>query len=64
MIRALAGERGVLSAWLGGGGLSYMLGVVFYRWHSLPFQHAVWHLFVLGGSLCHFFCMLFYVLPV
>ena len=50
-------------AWLGGGGLSYMLGIVFYRWHSLPFQHAVWHLFVLGGSICHFFCMLFYVLP-
>ncbi len=50
-------------AWLAIGGACYMVGVLFYRWHRLRFHHAVWHLFVLGGSLCHFLCMLWYVLP-
>jgi len=40
------------------GGVVYSLGVVFYRWRSLPFSHAVWHLFVLGGSVLHFFSVL------
>lgn len=35
------------------GGLAYTLGVVFFAWHRLPFNHAIWHLFVLGGSVCH-----------
>ena len=46
---------------LGLGGLCYTLGVVFYRWHSLRFHHAVWHVFVLAGSLLHVFSVLFYV---
>jgi len=46
------------------GGLTYTLGVVFYAWKKLPFNHAIWHLFVLGGSACHFFAVLFYVLPM
>jgi len=50
-------------AWLVAGGLFYTLGVVFYIWKKLPFNHAIWHLFVMGGSLCHFFAILFYVLP-
>ena len=50
--------------WLGIGGVTYTLGVVFYAWESMPFNHAIWHLFVLGGSVCHFFCVLFYVLPM
>ncbi len=50
--------------WLSAGGLSYTGGVVFYAWKSLPFGHAVWHLFVLGGSICHFFAILFHVLPM
>jgi len=50
-------------AWLVAGGLFYTLGVVFYVWKRLPFNHAIWHLFVLGGSVCHFFAILFYVLP-
>jgi hemolysin III len=50
--------------WLGIGGLIYTFGVVFYAWESIPFNHAIWHLFVLGGSVCHFFCILFYVLPM
>ncbi|MCL6458343.1 MAG: hemolysin III family protein [Gorillibacterium sp.] len=45
------------------GGLSYTVGTVFYMWRSFPFHHAVWHLFVLGGSVTHFFCIL-YALPL
>ncbi len=37
------------------GGLVYTLGVIFYAWEKLPYNHAIWHLFVLGGSICHFF---------
>lgn len=40
------------------GGLAYSLGVVFYRWRSLPFSHAIWHVFVLGGTVLHFFSVL------
>ncbi len=50
-------------AWLVAGGMFYTLGVVFYVWKKLPFNHAIWHLFVLGGSVCHFFAILYYVLP-
>ena len=50
-------------AWLVAGGLLYTGGVIFYVWKKLPFHHAIWHLFVLGGSVCHFFAVLFYVLP-
>lgn len=45
------------------GGLAYSVGVIFYIWRKLPYHHAVWHLFVLAGSLCHFFAVLFYVIP-
>ncbi len=41
-------------AWLIAGGLSYTLGTVFYMSKRIPFAHAIWHLFVLGGSVCHF----------
>ena len=50
--------------WLLAGGLSYTFGVIFFLWEKLPYSHAIWHLFVLGGSICHFFAMLFYVLPM
>lgn len=50
--------------WLVAGGLAYTLGVIFYVWKKLPFHHAIWHLFVLAGSICHFFAVLFYVLPL
>lgn len=43
------------------GGLAYSLGVIFYKWKKLPFNHAIWHLFVLAGSILHFFAILFYV---
>ena len=49
--------------WLALGGLLYTGGVVFYVWERIRFSHAVWHLFVLGGSLAHFFAVLWYALP-
>ena len=49
---------------IGIGGLFYTLGAVFYLWDRLPFNHAVWHVFVLGGSAAHFFAVLYWVVPV
>ncbi len=45
------------------GGLAYTGGVAFYGWRRLRYHHAVWHMFVLVGSLFHFFAVLFYVIP-
>jgi len=45
------------------GGVSYTAGVAFYLWRRLPYHHAVWHLFVLFGSVFHFFAVLLYALP-
>ena len=46
-----------------GGGVSYTLGVAFYVWRGLRYHHAIWHLFVLGGSVLQYLAVLFYVLP-
>ncbi|MGC4017287.1 MAG: hemolysin III family protein [Luteolibacter sp.] len=40
-------------AWLVAGGLCYTLGTIFFAWRRLPYNHAIWHLFVLAGSACH-----------
>lgn len=40
------------------GGMSYTIGVVFYAWRNLPYGHGIWHLFVLGGSIMHFFAVI------
>ncbi len=48
--------------WLLAGGLAYTGGVVFYLRKSLPFNHAIWHLFVFAGSLCHYAAIFFYML--
>lgn len=48
--------------WLGAGGLSYTLGAVIYSIKNIPFNHAIFHLFVLGGSFCHFISVYYYVL--
>jgi hemolysin III len=40
--------------WLIGGGLFYTVGAVLYQFKKIPYMHAIWHLFVLGGSICHF----------
>jgi hemolysin III len=45
------------------GGLAYTGGVIFYAWKKLPYNHAIWHLFVLGGSICHYFAILYYLVP-
>lgn len=49
-------------AWLVAGGLSYTFGVVFFMWEKLPYNHSIWHLFVLGGSTCHVMAIALYVL--
>lgn len=46
------------------GGLAYTSGVVFYLWKSLRYNHAIWHGFVLLGSILHFFAVFFYVTPL
>ena len=43
------------------GGLFFSFGVIFYKWKSLPFNHAIWHLFVLAGTIFQFFAILFFV---
>lgn len=45
------------------GGLTYTVGVIFYAWHKLPYNHAVWHGFVLGGSTLHFASVIVFVIP-
>lgn len=50
-------------ALMAAGGLLYTGGVAFYLWDRLPYNHAIWHCFVLGGSLLHFFAVLFFVAP-
>ena len=45
------------------GGLCYSLGVIFYVWKRMAYHHAVWHLFVMAGSVLHFFSVFFYVVP-
>ncbi|MGE7781664.1 PAQR family membrane homeostasis protein TrhA [Peribacillus sp. NPDC097264] len=46
------------------GGLLYTFGAIFYVWRGFPFHHAVWHLFVLAGSVAHFFVVLLYIIPL
>lgn len=45
------------------GGLAYTTGVVFYLWRSLPFNHAIWHIFVFAGAVCHFLAVALYAVP-
>ena len=46
--------------WIIIGGAIYSIGVIFYKWKNLPFNHTIWHIFVLGGSISHFIAM-FYI---
>ncbi len=50
--------------WLAAGGLLYTAGVLFYAVERIPFNHAIWHLFVLAGSTCHYLAVMFYVSPL
>ncbi|RDW21349.1 hemolysin D [Oceanobacillus arenosus] len=45
------------------GGLLYTVGAIFYVWRGFRYHHLVWHLFVLIGTICHYFCVLLYLLP-
>ncbi len=49
--------------WLVAGGMSFSIGAIFYKWKSLPYTHAIFHIFVLGGSISHFIAVYVYVLP-
>lgn len=49
-------------AWLLAGGIAYTVGTVFYMSRRLPYAHAIWHAFVLAGSVCHFAAVLIQVL--
>jgi len=49
--------------WLGAGGVAYTLGIIFFALDRLRYFHALWHLFVLAGSIAHYFGILFYVIP-
>lgn len=48
-------------ALLAAGGVIYSLGVIFYVWERIPFNHAIWHGFVLGGTVCHFLAIYLFV---
>ena len=48
--------------WLFAGGLLYSIGVGFFAARGLRFAHAIWHLFVIAGSACHYFAVLFYII--
>lgn len=50
--------------WLAAGGLCYSIGVIFYLLKKLPFTHAIWHVFVVAGGICHFFSVWWHVLPM
>lgn len=49
--------------WLAAGGIAYTAGAVLYGFKSVKYSHAIFHLFVLLGSICHFVCIYLYVLP-
>ncbi len=49
--------------WLLAGGVSYTGGTLFYLQHRIPYNHAIWHVFVLTGSLCHFLSVMLFVIP-
>jgi len=55
------GWRAVM--WLGAGGLAYTFGILFFAFDRLRYFHATWHVFVLAGSIAHYFAILFYVVP-
>jgi hemolysin III len=60
LLRAI-GWHGML--WLGAGGVAYTLGIVFFALDRRRYFHATWHIFVLAGSVAHYFAILFYVVP-
>ena len=45
-----------------GGGFFYTVGIIFYAIEKIPYNHVIWHVFVLGGAICHFLMILWYVI--
>ena len=60
-VLAALGSNGI--TWLAAGGICYTIGAGFYLAKSMTYSHAIWHLFVLAGSACHFLTVSWYVLP-
>lgn len=56
----LIGPNGVIL--LIAGGASYTIGIIFYAVNKIPYNHVIWHLFVLGGAICHYLMIFLYVL--
>ena len=54
------GDNGI--TFLFAGGIAYTVGIVFYAIEKIPFNHVIWHLFVLAGAVCHFFLIYSYVI--
>ncbi len=54
------GSNGIL--WFIAGGLFYTVGIIFYAVQRIPYNHVIWHLFVLGGAISHFFMIFFYII--
>jgi hemolysin III len=51
-------------ALLAAGGVLYTIGIAFFAFDRVPYFHMVWHLFVIGGSVCHYVAILLYAAPV
>jgi len=69
LIPALISELTAINAmasihWLLAGGILYTVGIVFYAIRKVRYFHPIWHIFVLAGSICHFFCILSYTLKI
>jgi len=60
-VATLLGKTGLIL--LAAGGISYTVGVVFYKLKKIRYMHGVWHLFVLCGAVLHYFCVLSFILP-
>ncbi|MEZ4792172.1 MAG: hemolysin III family protein [Gelidibacter sp.] len=58
-LSSLIGTNGV--ALLFAGGAFYTIGILFYAIERIPYNHVIWHLFVLGGALCHYLMIFLYV---
>ena len=45
------------------GGVFFTVGVIFLMWKNFRYSHAIWHLLVLGGCICHYFTIIYYIIP-
>jgi len=61
LVQNLKGNGLALLVW---GGIAYTAGTFFYLYRKFKYHHLIWHFFVLAGSILHFFCIFFYVIPL